>query len=139
LKADAPDRSFDLVALDPEGLPTPRGFSQTIAFGGIVLVSGQLPVDADRRLVSDDPVEQARQVFRNLETALEANGLGLQHIVKFTAFVVGNEGYEAFRTARDEMIDPPFPTSTVGCVTEIVIPGAVVEIEAMAVAGEGRR
>lgn len=130
---------FPLTIIDAEGLPRPRGFSQTIAFGGIVLVSGQLPVDAEGRLVSADPVEQARQVIRNLQTALEANGLGLRHVVKFTAFVVGNEGYEAFRSARAELIEPPFPTSTVGCVTEIVIPGAVVEIEAIAVAGEGRR
>jgi 2-iminobutanoate/2-iminopropanoate deaminase len=138
LTVNALDSTFPLVALDPEGLPTPRGFSQTVAFGGIVLVSGQLPVDAERRLVSDDAVEQARQVFRNLEIALKANGLGLQHIVKFTAFVIGNEGYEAFRTVRDEMIQPPFPTSTVGVVAEIVIPGALVEIEAIAVAGPGR-
>lgn len=138
MTADAPDSSFSLVALDPEELPVPRGFSQTVAFGGIVLVSGQLPVDAKRQLVSDDPIEQARQVFRNIEIALKANGLGLEHVVKFTALVVGNEGYEGYRTARDEMIRPPFPTSTVGCVTEIVIPGALVEIEAIAVAGEGR-
>lgn len=138
MTADALESGFPLVALDPEDLPTPRGFSQTVAFGGIVLVSGQLPVDAERRLVSADAVEQARQVFRNLEIALKANGLGLQHIVKFTAFVIGNEGYEAFRTVRDEVIQPPFPTSTVGCVAEIVIPGALVEIEAIAVAGPGR-
>jgi 2-iminobutanoate/2-iminopropanoate deaminase len=138
LTSNALDSTFSLVALDPEGLPTPRGFSQTVAFGGIVLVSGQLPVDAERRLVSDDPVEQARQTFRNIETALKANGLGLEHIVKFTAIVIGNEGYEAFRTVRDELIRPPFPTSTVACVAEIVIPGALVEIEAIAVAGPGR-
>lgn len=122
-----------LLALDPDGLPAPRGFSQTIAFDGLVLVSGQLPVDAERRLVGDDdPVEQTRQVFRNIRIALEANGLGFEHIVKFTALVTTNEAYEAFRTVRDELIEPPFPTSTVACVTEIVLPGAVIEIDVIA-------
>jgi enamine deaminase RidA (YjgF/YER057c/UK114 family) len=128
-----------LVALDPEGLPAPRGFSQTIAVGGLVFVSGQLPIDAEGNLVGgDDPVEQARQVFRNLRVALQANRLDLQHIVKFTALVVGKEAYEAFRTVRAELIEPPFPTSTVGCVVDIVIPRAVVEIDVIAADGGSR-
>jgi 2-iminobutanoate/2-iminopropanoate deaminase len=121
------------TALEPAGLPVPRGFSQSMSVGDIVFVSGQLPVNAERELVGgDDPVAQTRQVFHNLEVALNANGLGLQDIVKFTALVVTNDAYEAFRDVRDELIDPPFPTSTVACVTEIVIPGAVIEIDVIA-------
>jgi enamine deaminase RidA (YjgF/YER057c/UK114 family) len=128
-----------LVALDPPELAAPRGFSHTIAFGGLVLVSGQLPIDAERRLVGEgDPVQQARQVFDNLRIALAANGLGFEHIVKFTALVTTEDAYEAFRTVRDELIEPPFPTSTVACVTDIVFPGAVIEIEAMAAVGVSR-
>jgi enamine deaminase RidA (YjgF/YER057c/UK114 family) len=98
-----------------------------------VFVSGQLPVNADRELVgADDPIAQTRQVFHNLEVALRANGLELEDIVKFTALVVGNDAYEAFRTVRDELMEPPFPTSTVGCVVDIVIPGAVIEIDVIA-------
>jgi enamine deaminase RidA (YjgF/YER057c/UK114 family) len=121
------------TALDPAGLPVPRGFSQSMSVGDIVFVSGQLPVDADRELVGgDDAVAQTRQVFHNLEVALKANGLGLQDIVKFTTLVVTNAAYEAFRDVRDELISPPFPTSTVACVTDIVIPGAVIEIDVIA-------
>ena len=130
----------EVVALDPEGLPVPRGFSQTMAVNGLVFVSGQLPVDADRQLVgAGDAREQTRQVFRNLETALQANGLGLQDIVKFTTLVVGNDAYEAFRDVRDELLQPPFPTSTVGCVVDIVLPGAVIEIDVVAAPRGGAR
>jgi 2-iminobutanoate/2-iminopropanoate deaminase len=123
-----------LRALDPPGLPVPRGFSQTIDANGFVFVSGQLPVDADRVLVGDGDAElQVRRVFENVRIALEANGLGLGDIVKLTALVVTMEAYEAFRNVRDELFQLPLPTSTVGCVTEIVIPGAEIEIDAIAV------
>lgn len=125
-----------LLTRNPDGMPAARGFSQTIETRGLVFVSGQLPVDQNGRLVGDgDPIAQVRQVFHNLSVALEASGGGLKHIVKFTAFVVGTDAYEAFRTVRAELIEPPFPTSTVACVTEIVIPGAVVEIDAIAISG----
>jgi 2-iminobutanoate/2-iminopropanoate deaminase len=128
-----------VIARDPDGLPVPRGFSQSMTVGDLVFVSGQLPVNAARELVGgDDAVAQTRQVFHNLEVALKANGLGLQDIVKFTALVVTNDAYEAFRDVRDELIRAPFPTSTVACVTEIVIPGAVIEIDVVAAPRGGR-
>ena len=42
-------------------------FSQAIKVGDLLFVSGQLPIDpATGELVSDDPVEQARQCLKNI-------------------------------------------------------------------------
>ena len=76
--------------IDPEGLPTPVGYTQvTVATGGrIVHVSGQIGVDADGTLAGDDLRSQAEQAFRNLATALTAAGATLADVAKITFFVV---------------------------------------------------
>jgi len=55
----------------PDGLPPVNGFSHAVAFAGpMIVMSGQVPVDADGRLVGkDDPAGQTRQVFENLTAA----------------------------------------------------------------------
>jgi enamine deaminase RidA (YjgF/YER057c/UK114 family) len=54
MSSDATMAGTPVIARDPEGLPVPRGFSQTMAFNGLVFVSGQLPVNAARELVGGE-------------------------------------------------------------------------------------
>src|SRR5258706_2099092 len=70
----------------PDGLPPVKGYSHAVAFAGpMIVVSGQVPVDADGRLVGkDDPAGQIRQVFENLTAALAAAGAGIGQGLKTT-------------------------------------------------------
>ena len=55
----------------------PHGFSQVVVASGrkMVFISGQTAWDVRKNIVGGDSVlEQARQAFRNLETAMEAAG-----------------------------------------------------------------
>jgi enamine deaminase RidA (YjgF/YER057c/UK114 family) len=73
----------------PDGLPPVNGYSHAVAFTGrMVVVSGQVPLDAQGRLVGqDDPAAQGRQVFENLRTALAAAGASMSQVVKLTVFL----------------------------------------------------
>ncbi|MBM2622491.1 RidA family protein [Actinoplanes sp. LDG1-06] len=120
----------------PAGPPPPNGYSHAVSFTGpTVVVSGQVPLDADGRLVGgDDTLEQTRQVFRNIETALAAAGASMSDVVKLTIFLTNVADLPAFRAARDEFIDLERPpASSLVQVAALVHPGFRVEVEALAV------
>jgi enamine deaminase RidA (YjgF/YER057c/UK114 family) len=119
----------------PDGLPPVAGYSHAVAFTGpMVVISGQLPVDAQGRLVGvDDPPAQFRQAFDNLVGALAAAGATMQGVVKLTVYLTDMADLEVFRQVRDEYIaaDLP-PASSLVQVAGLVRPGCRVEIEALA-------
>jgi reactive intermediate/imine deaminase len=120
----------------PAGSPPANGYSHAVAFTGTtVLISGQLPLDAEGRVLGyDDPAEQTRQVFRNIATALAAAGATMADVVKLTVFLTDMADLAAFRTVRDEFVDPARPpASSLVQVSGLVHPAARVEIEAVAV------
>ncbi|WP_308121475.1 RidA family protein [Paractinoplanes bogorensis] len=120
----------------PAGSPPTNGYSHAVAFTGTtVVVSGQVPLDAEGRLVgADDAREQTRQVFRNIESALAAAGASMSDVVKLTVFLTDMADLPAFRAARDEFIslERP-PASSLVQVAGLVSPDFRVEIEALAV------
>ena len=69
----------------------PHGFSQVVIATGrkMVFISGQTAWDVRKNIVGGDSVlEQARQAFRNLETAMEAAGGTLKDVVALRIYVV---------------------------------------------------
>jgi reactive intermediate/imine deaminase len=119
----------------PDGLPPVNGYSHAVAFSGpMIVISGQVPVDADGQLVGkDDPAGQIRQVFENLAGALAAAGGSMDQIVKLTVFLTDLSDLAEFRRIRDEYIraDQP-PASSLVQVSGLVNPDFRVEIEALA-------
>jgi reactive intermediate/imine deaminase len=119
----------------PDGLPPSNGYSHVVSFTGrMIVVSGQIPLDADGRLVGpDDPAAQTRQVFRNLTTALAAAGASLTDVVKLSVFLTNMSDLADFRAVRDEFVDPERPpASTLVQVSGLAHPAFRVEIEALA-------
>ncbi|WP_127497929.1 RidA family protein [Actinoplanes solisilvae] len=120
----------------PAGSPPTNGYSHAVAFTGTtVVVSGQVPLDAEGRLVGeDDAREQTRQVFRNISSALAAAGATMSDVVKLTIFLTNMADLPAFRQARDEFIDLEHPpASSLVQVAGLVNADFRVEIEAIAV------
>jgi enamine deaminase RidA (YjgF/YER057c/UK114 family) len=121
----------------PASLPEPKGYSHIAEASGsrIVHISGQLPLEPDRTLVGpDDFAAQVRQAFANLGRALEAAGARWSDVVKLGIFVTRIDELAALRAIRDELFagtDPP--ASTLVQVVALAQPGALVEIEAVAV------
>lgn len=77
--------------------------------------------------------EQARAVFRNLATALEAGGAGWSDVVKLTFYVVDVSELATIRGVRDEFVDRDRPpTSTLVEVAGLVHPDLLLEVEAVA-------
>src|SRR6266481_6801084 len=119
----------------PDGLPPVNGYSHAVAFAGpMIVVSGQVPVNAGGRLVGkDDPAAQIRQVFENLTAALAAAGAGMDQVVKLTVFLTDLADLALFRRIRDEYVstDKP-PASSLVQVSALGNPDFRVEVEALA-------
>ena len=117
----------------------PHGFSQVVIATGrkMVFVSGQTAWDAWKNIVGGDSVlGQARQAFRNLETAMEAAGGTLKDVVALRIYVVDYqaESGTAVGTALREFFSPENPpASTWIGVSALAVPEFLIEIEATAV------
>jgi enamine deaminase RidA (YjgF/YER057c/UK114 family) len=124
--------------LQPDGWAKPRGYSNGgIAEGRFVILAGQIGWDANQNLVSDDFVAQLRQALLNIRTLLETAGATPDALVRLTWYVTDMAAYRnrvrEVGKAYQEVLGKVFPPMAVVAVTELVEPGAMIEIEATAV------
>lgn len=126
----------------PKGLGEPLGrYSHiSIATGTeLVTVAGQTGITDDGELGGDGGLTaQTWQVFRNLSTALQSQGLGLADVFKFTTYLVGAGNLDEFMTARTAVFAEFFPggaypPNTLLVVSRLVEARFLVEVEALAV------
>ena len=117
----------------------PYGFSQVVVASGkkMVLISGQTAWDERKNVVGGDSVlEQARQVFRNLEKAMQAAGGTLKDVVALRIYVVDYQaecGTAVGTALRECFSSGNPPASTWIGVSALADPEFLIEIEATAV------
>jgi enamine deaminase RidA (YjgF/YER057c/UK114 family) len=107
--------------------------------GEIVVVAGQVGVDASGRVVTPGDVGgQTRQALANVAAVLRAAGCTMQDLVRFQTFLTHASDIDGFMRARREAFpayfpDGVYPPNTLLVVSRLVQPELLVEIEAMAV------
>jgi enamine deaminase RidA (YjgF/YER057c/UK114 family) len=83
--------------------------------------------------VSADPETQFVQAFENLGEVLEEAGTGYSRITEMTTFHVGLQQHlKTFMAVKDRYVQPPYPAWTAIGITELAIPGGLVEIRVTA-------
>jgi 2-iminobutanoate/2-iminopropanoate deaminase len=108
-------------------------FTDAVRAGNLLFVSGFVPVDGDGRLVGgDDVVAQVRQVFANLGAVLAAAGATFADVVKVTVYLTDIADRARINPVRQEVFGDTRPASTLVEVSALVVPGAKVEIDAVA-------
>ncbi|MGD9322248.1 MAG: RidA family protein [Desulfobacteraceae bacterium] len=102
--------------------------------GKLVVISGQVPEDADGNVVAPGDFEkQVRQVFENLRNMLEAGGATFKDIVRLGVLLTEQEQWQPFDRVRGDYLQPPYPATTLFVVKSLAKTEWMVEIEAMAV------
>jgi enamine deaminase RidA (YjgF/YER057c/UK114 family) len=92
-----------------------------------------VPTDGDGRLVGgDDVVAQARQVLANLGVVLAAAGATFANVVKVTVYLTDIADRARINPIRQEAFGEARPASTLVEVSALAVPGAKLEIEAVA-------
>lgn len=110
-------------------------YSQAIAAGDIVLVSGQLPIDAKTGAFAGEDIRaQTRQSLENIRAILEAAGLGMGDVCKTTVLLADIGEFGAMNEVYAEFFQAPYPARAAFQVAALP-KGARVEIEAIAARG----
>jgi 2-iminobutanoate/2-iminopropanoate deaminase len=110
----------------------PLPLSQGTRAGGLVFVSGQVGVDpVTRELVPGGIDSQTRRALLNVQAILAAAGATLADVVKVTAWIVRAEDFPAFNAIYGEFF-PSHPPARSAVRSDLVLAGALVEIEAIA-------
>ena len=109
-------------------------YSQAIAHGGLVFVSGQVGVDPGGNMVEGGIAEQTEQVMKNLSAILEAAGTSLQNVVKATIFLADLGDFQAMNEVYARHMGDEPPARATFQVAALPA-GAVVEIEMIAATG----
>ena len=108
-------------------------YTDAVAAGDLVFVSGVVPVDAEGRLVGgDDIVSQARKVFEIMGEVLRAGGCSFRDVVKVTIFLTDVDDRPKINPVRQEVFGSARPASTLVEVSRLAVPGARIEVEAVA-------
>jgi enamine deaminase RidA (YjgF/YER057c/UK114 family) len=123
--------------INPESLHRSPAFSWAVrvpAGADTIYIGGQNGVGPDGAVVGPGVAEQTRQAFANLRACLEAAGAQVTDVVKWTILCVEGadlqEGFAAFGEFWPRDAAPP--AITFAFVAGLAVPGAVVEIEAVA-------
>lgn len=70
-------------------------YSRAVVCGDDVFVSGTTGYNYDTMTIEDDVVAQCEQTFRNLRSALEQAGSGLQDVVRVTYILPNPSDFES--------------------------------------------
>lgn len=124
--------------ITPSHFPKPKGYANgVLAQGRLLYIAGQIGWDKDARIVSPDFATQFLQTLDNVIDVVRAAGGGTEHIVKLLAFVTDLDAYRAATTAIGEgwrgRMGKYYPAMSLVKVAGLLEPGALVEIEGVAV------
>ena len=106
-------------------------YSQAMVVGGLLITSGQIPVDpATGNVPGDDITSQAEQSCKNVGAILEAAGTSFEKVVKTTCFLADMGDFAAFNEVYAKyFVNKPARS----CVAVKTLPkGVLCEVEAIA-------
>lgn len=121
--------------LRPASMAAPGGhYSHGVVAGGLLFVSGQLPITPDgRRLGEADFATQVRQVLANLDAVLAAGGLKRERLVQVRVYVTDIADWAEFNALYAAWIGTHRPARAVVPVPTLHH-GLRLEVEAVALA-----
>jgi 2-iminobutanoate/2-iminopropanoate deaminase len=111
-------------------------YADAVLADGVLYVSGIVPVDERGAVVGEgDVVAQARQVFAIMGRVLDAAGAAPADVAKVTVYLLDVDDRPRINPVRQEFFGASRPASTLVEVSRLAVPGALLEIEAVAHVG----
>lgn len=107
-------------------------YSQAIEANGLVITSGQLPIDpATGEFAPGGIKEQTRQSLTNAKAILEEAGISMANVMKTTVFLSDMNNFAAMNEVYAEFFNEPFPARSAIAVKTLP-KNALVEVECIA-------
>ena len=107
-------------------------YSQAVAWGNTVYVSGQLPLDPKQgKIVADTIEDQTKQAMENLKSILEEAGSSLDKLLKVTIFLQDMDDFKRVNEAYGSFFSGAYPARCAYEVARLPL-GANIEIDGIA-------
>jgi enamine deaminase RidA (YjgF/YER057c/UK114 family) len=113
------------------------GYSRAVVHGDWIFVAGTTGFDYGLMTIAQDPAEQARQAFRNIETALAEAGARLADVVRVKYYVPDAADWPTIVPILGEAFGAIRPAAT-ALICGLVDPRMKIEIEVTARRGSAR-
>lgn len=123
----------EIISTNPTTLAPPGGhYSHAVAAGGLVFVSGELPVTPDGTKLTGAPFEQqAQQVLENVARALIGAGTSIARLVQVRVYVTDISLWPIFNQLYVKWAGDARPARVVVPVPQLHY-GFMIEMEATA-------
>ncbi|HEY4071392.1 MAG TPA: Rid family hydrolase [Sphingomicrobium sp.] len=108
-------------------------YARTLRTGPFVFVSGTTSLDAKGRVQGKDAAQQTVATMRKIEAALKSAGATLKDLTRLTIFVTDIRDMGAISKALDKALKGSVVSATMVGVSQLAVPGLLVEIESTAV------
>lgn len=113
-------------------LPKTLPFSEAVRVGSTLYLSGQIGIEPGTTKVVDGGIQaEAKQALQNIKTSLEANGYGMNDLVKCTAMLADMKDWPAFNDVYKTFFTAHYPARSAFGANGLAL-GAHVEIECIA-------
>ncbi|HXU74378.1 MAG TPA: RidA family protein [Polyangia bacterium] len=129
--------------INPRELASPRGYNNGMLAtpGRMLAIAGQIACDAEGKLVSSDFVQQFNRSLANVVAVLHEAGGVPSDLITLRIYVTDKTLYVA-RTKEigavyRELMGSYYPAMALLQVADLLEPGALVEIEGLAVISSG--
>jgi 2-iminobutanoate/2-iminopropanoate deaminase len=116
----------------PEAPKAVGPYSQAIQTGGLLFISGQIPIDPSTGKIAEGGVkEQTTQVMENIGKILAAAGYSYSDVVKSTCFLSDMNDFSSMNEVYASFYPNDPPARSAFAVKNLPL-GALVEIETIA-------
>ena len=106
-------------------------YSHATVINGLVFTSGQIPLNLDGEIVSDDVKAQTKQVLENIKVVLDEAGSDIDSVIKATILIADMNEFQNINEVYGEYFAKHQPARS--CVEVARLPKDVkVEIEVIA-------
>lgn len=119
--------------LEIKSAPEAKGpYSTAVAFGDLIFVSGQGPIDpVNGKVVEGDITVQTKQVLTNLTSILKEAGSSWDNVLKVVVYLTDMNNFSTVNALYKEVFTTDYPART--CVEVSNLPlGINVEIDVIA-------
>lgn len=120
-------------AITPAGMAAPIApYSWATRTGNLIFVAGQAALDTDGKVVGEGDIRrQTEQTLENIRITLEAAGATFDDVVRTTIYLTDVANYAGMNEIYRRYF-PENPPARATLLTGLVVPGLLVEIDAIA-------
>ena len=123
---------------NPTTVPAPVGQYSHVALAELgdktlLQLSGEAAIDADGNIVGSNMTAQAEYIMDNITAILAAHGATLADVVNIRAFLTDMSQLPEYGKVRAARFTGTPPTVTTVEVSRLFVPGALLEVEVLAI------